>query len=301
MKEQILFIGLGQMGLPMAYCLLKKGYCVFGFDLASHKKDEFERAGGKWLTSLDSLPSPLKAVVTMLPGGQEMKDFYLHNQKAFSFFNPSTLILDCSTASPDDCMELHQEAQKNSLRLLCAPVSGGTAGAQAGTLTFMVGGDKQDLEEAKPLFSAMGKNIFHAGSVEQGQVIKICNNMLLAIHMVGTSEAFLLGEALGVDPHKLNEILLASSGNNWSLEKYNPYPHILKGAPSCRDYEGGFSVRLMLKDLTLALQSMSKAQQKSNLGTRCYELYKEHLEKGFEQKDFSHIFQGLKNKKITKK
>ena len=218
-------------------------------------------------------------------------------KKLFYILSEKTLIIDCSTADPDTCLDLYKESQKRNLRLLCAPVSGGTTGAAAGTLTFMVGGDAKDLEDASFFFSIMGKNIFHAGGASDGQSVKICNNMLLAIHMIGTSEAFTLGESLGLDPKKLNEIMKSSSGNNWSLEKYNPYPHLMDNVPSSRDYEGGFSVKLMLKDLSLALNSINKTQQKIELGTKAYQIYKEHLEKGFSAKDFSHIFQGIKKNK----
>ena len=292
--KQVLFVGLGNMGFPMACNLLKKDLQVYGFDLVTTHKSAFEKLGGHWCASLESAASKVDVVIVMLPGSPEMKNLYLENGKLFDFLKPNTLILDCSTASPDTCSFLYEEAQKRKLRLLCAPVSGGTSGAVAGSLTFMVGGEATDLEEARFFFSIMGKNIFHAGKAGDGQSAKICNNMLLAIHMIGTSEAFALGESLGLNPKKLNEIMLASSGNNWSLENYNPYPNLMDNVPSSRDYEGGFSVKLMSKDLGLALDCIEKTQQKAELGEKAYKIYKEHLESGFETKDFSHIFQGLK-------
>ncbi len=294
MNQGILFIGLGNMGYPMVCNLLKKDLKIYGFDLLTTNKKDFEKLGGEWVTSLKDIVSKVNVVIAMLPGGSEMKKLYLEQEKLFNFLNKKTLIIDCSTADPETCSYLYKEAQKRNLRLLCAPVSGGTAGATAGTLTFMVGGSAEDLKEAKFFFSIMGKNIFHAGGASDGQSVKICNNMLLAIHMIGTSEAFALGESLGLNPKKLNEILKSSSGNNWSLEKYNPYPKLMNNVPSSHNYEGGFSVKLMLKDLGLALNSIKKTGQKVELGTKAYQIYKEHLEKGFGTKDFSHIFQGIK-------
>lgn len=298
MKKTILFIGLGNMGYPMACNLVKQGHVVYGFDLSLNKQEDFKKAGGLWLDSLNKVSGlAVDYIIAMLPGGPQMRALYLETQKLFSLLKQGTLIIDCSTADPETCSLLYTEAKKHSLKILCAPVSGGTAGAVAGTLTFMVGGDKQDLEEAKPFFEIMGSRFFHAGGASDGQAAKICNNMLLAIHMIGTCEAFALGESLGLEPKKLNEILKSSSGNNWSLEKYNPYPHIMENVPASRDYEGGFSVKLMLKDLSLALNSINKTKQKAELGTKAHSIYKTHFEKGFENKDFSHIFQSIKNKK----
>jgi len=293
-KQDILFIGLGNMGYPMALNLLKKDFKVYGFDLVDTHKSDFEKAGGEWCSSLKSVAHQIHTVIAMLPGSPEMKNLYLTEQKLFDLLHKDTLIIDCSTADPESCLTLYTEAQKRNLRLLCAPVSGGTVGAQEGQLTFMVGGDEADAKAAQVFFSIMGKKVFYAGGISDGQSVKICNNMLLAIHMIGTSEAFALGESLGLDPTKLNDILKSSSGNNWSLEHYHPYPHLMDQVPSSRNYEGGFAVKLMLKDLSLALECMIKAKQKSELGTQAYQMYKEHFEKGFGNKDFSHIFQGIK-------
>ena len=149
------------------------------------------------------------------------------DQKLFSILPKNILVIDCSTADPKSCLALYNEAKAKGLRLLCAPVSGGTAGASAGTLTFMVGGDDKDVKEAEEFFNIMGAKFFHAGKASDGQTAKICNNMLLAIHMIGSCEALALGESLGLEAKKLNEVLRASSGNNWSLEKYNPYPGLM--------------------------------------------------------------------------
>lgn len=297
MKTSILFIGLGQMGYPMAINLLKAGHCVYGFDVFTNKKEGFVKLGGVWVDDLSQTASQADYVIAMLPGSPEMLALYLEKQKLFSLLKEDTLIIDCSTADPQSCLSLYEQAKKKKLRMICAPVSGGTAGALAGTLTFMVGGDAKDIQEAKEFFSIMGSRYFHAGKASDGQAAKICNNMLLAIHMIGTSEAFALGESLGLDPKKLNEILKASSGNNWSLEKYNPYPHLMDNVPSSRDYEGGFAVQLMLKDLGLALNCMQQTKQKATLGKKAHDIYKQHNKDGFSKKDFSHIFQAIKKDK----
>lgn len=288
MSQNILFIGLGNMGGPMAKCLLQQGYKIQGFDLDSKAKKSFQSAGGEWLEDISQ--SKADIVFAMLPGGKQMKQLYLENQKLFLCLKKGTLIVDCSTAEPQVACELYEEAKKRGLRFLSIPVSGGTKGAKEGTLTFMAGGDASDLKEIEPLLKIMGKNIYHAGGPGAGQGVKICNNMLLAIHMIGTCEAFALGKALALQPKVLNQIMLASSGNNWSLEKYNPCPGLMEGVPSSRDYEGGFSVQLMLKDLGLAKDSMEKTGQMFELGHKAFEMYKKHFEEGHSAKDFSHIF-----------
>lgn len=291
MSKNILFVGLGNMGWPMARGLLKHSYKVQGFDLSSKLKEEFQKAGGEWKEDLKSVSADI--VFSMLPGGQQVKQLYLEDQKLFSVLKKGTLVVDCSTADPETICEVYEKAKKRDLRFLSIPVSGGTKGAEEGTLTFMAGGEAEDLEEARPLLELMGKNIFHAGGPGAGQGVKICNNMLLAIHMIGTCEAFALGKALGISPKVLNQIMKSSSGSNWSLEKYNPCPGLMDSAPSSRDYEGGFSVQLMLKDLTLAKNSMERTGQQVELGYKAFEMYKKHFEEGYSAKDFSHIFKKI--------
>ena len=291
MKKNILFVGLGNMGGPMAHRLLSYGHRVQGFDLNSIVKEEFQKAGGKWLEDLKDHQADI--VFSMLPGGAQIKQLYMENQKLFSFLTKGSLIVDCSTASPQSVCEVYEVAKKQGLRFLSIPVSGGTKGAKEGTLTFMAGGEEQDLKSAEPLLKLLGKNIFYAGGPGAGQAVKICNNMLLAIHMIGTCEAFALGQALGLKPEILNQIMKSSSGNNWSLEKYNPCPGLMDSAPSSRNYEGGFSTQLMLKDLSLAKESMERTEQALELGANAFEIYKKHCEEGHAHKDFSHIFQKI--------
>ena len=295
MKKNILFVGLGNMGWPMACRLLNHGYRVQGFDLTVKAKEAFQKAGGKWLDELKSAQADF--VFSMLPGGTQIKQLYLEDQKLFSILKKGTLIVDCSTADPQTVCEIYKEAKKRNLRFLSIPVSGGTKGAKEGTLTFMAGGEEEDLKEIEFLLKLMGKNIFYAGGPGAGQGVKICNNMLLAIHMIGSCEAFALGKALGLKPEVLNQIMKSSSGNNWSLEKYNPCPGLMESVPSSKNYEGGFSVQLMLKDLALAKDSMEQTGQRAELGGKSFEIYKKHFEEGYAEKDFSHIFTKIHQQK----
>ena len=293
MEKNILFVGLGNMGGPMARRLLNHGHKVQGFDLNPLSKEEFQKAGGEWLEDLRKFKADI--VFSMLPGGPQIKKLYLEDQKLFSILKPGDLVVDCSTADPQVVCEVYEKAKKKALRFLSIPVSGGVKGAKEGTLTFMAGGDEEDLKEIEPLLKIMGKNIFHAGGPGAGQGVKICNNMLLAIHMIGTCEAFALGKALGLKAEVLNRIMKASSGHNWSLEKYNPCPGLMESVPSSKNYEGGFSVQLMLKDLGLAKDSMERTGQMVELGYKAFEIYKKHFEEGYAQKDFSHIFKKIQN------
>ena len=292
MSQKLLFIGLGNMGWNMAQRLLAHGYELEGFDLNNSLKSKFQKSGGVWLKDLKSTET--EVLFSMLPGGKQIKQLYLEEQKLFNYLKKGTLIVDCSTADPGSVCEVYNKAKEQGFRFLSVPVSGGTKGAKEGTLTFIAGGDKEDLETARPYLKVMGKNIFHAGGAGDGQSVKICNNMLLAIHMIGTCEAFALGQALGLQPKVLSDIMKSSSGNNWSLEKYNPCPGLMDSAPSSNNYQAGFSIQLMLKDLGLAKKSMEKTGKKVELGSKVFEIYTKHFEEGFADKDFSHIF-----KKIT--
>ena len=296
MKANILFIGLGNMGYPMSRNLIKHFGSIQGFDLNTRVKGDFEKSGGVWLKDLSAVQADI--VFSMLPGGRQIRQLYIEEQKLLSLLKKGALIVDCSTSDPQSVCEVYKQAKKRELKFLSAPVSGGTKGAENGSLTFIAGGDKEDLKPAEDYLKAMGQNIFHAGGAGDGQSVKICNNMLLAVHMIGTCEAFALGQALGLKVEVLNRIMKASSGNNWSLEKYSPCPGLMPSAPSSNNYKGGFSVRLMLKDLKLAQDSMKRTNQNLELGSRVFEIYKKHFEKGFSDKDFSHIFQKINSANI---
>ena len=204
--------------------------------------------------------------------------------------NPKSLLIDCSTISPKVAQAVAAQAKAKGFAMIDAPVSGGTAGAQAGTLTFMVGGDSVDVDRARPLLEKMGKNIFHAGASGSGQTVKVCNNMLLGIQMLGTSEALRLGIANGMDPKVLSDIMSKSSGRNWTLELYNPCPGVMENVPSSKGYAGGFGVDLMLKDLGLATENASDLDASVPLGDLSRRLYEVHSKAGNGQLDFSSVF-----------
>jgi L-serine 3-dehydrogenase (NAD+) len=200
---------------------------------------------------------------------------------------PGSLVLECSTIAPESARKVHTAAKARGIELLDAPVSGGTAGAAAGTLTFMVGGEAAALEKARPIFEAMGKNIFHAGPDGAGQVAKVCNNQLLAVQMIGTAESMALGVANGLDPAILAEIMRQSSGGNWVLERYNPWPGVMANAPASKEYEGGFMAELMAKDLGLAQEAAQNSLSSTPMGALALQLYRLLLKQGKGKKDFS--------------
>lgn len=284
---QIAFIGLGNMGGPMAKNLLKQGFEVTVYDLSPSAITELKEAGANIAESPKMAATHAQVVITMLPAGQQVKEIYL-TQNLLASLAANTLIIDCSTIAAADAKEVAQQAQHYSLDFLDAPVSGGTAGAMAGTLTFIVGGEKVAFERAKPILAAMGKNIFHAGGHGAGQVAKICNNMLLGILMSGTAEALNLGIKNGLDAATLSNIMLQSSGRNWTLEVYNPYPGVMDNAPASRGYSGGFMSAHMHKDLHLALQTAADTGVEVPMGQQATMLYDEHIN-AFAKLDFSSI------------
>jgi 3-hydroxyisobutyrate dehydrogenase len=290
---RILFIGLGNMGLPMALNLVKAGHHVSGFYLADEALRKFTGGGGIPCSSLSVDAREADVVITMLPSGKVVWNVLHEKNALFTHAREGTLFIDSSTIESDISRDLADMAAKRKLQFLDAPVSGGTAGAAQGTLTFMVGGSAASLERAHPLLSSMGKNIFHAGGAGAGQVAKVCNNMLLATHMVGTAEALNLGVSLGLDAKVLSEIMSKSSGCNWSLTHYNPYPGVMENAPASRNYSGGFAVDLMNKDLGLAIASASKSRVPVPMGQTAFVLYKTYAPSGGGSLDFSSIIHFL--------
>lgn len=274
--KNIAFIGLGNMGGPMAANLVQKGFSVTAFDLSQPILDQAVSSGCKKAESARAAVEGADAVVSMLPSGDAVRGLYLGEGGLLQVMDPKTLLIDCSTIAADDARLVIAAAVERGIDALDAPVSGGTAAAAAGTLSFMCGGESQAVERARPVLAAMGANIFHAGAAGSGQVAKICNNMLLAIHMIGTSEALQLGVDNGLDPSVLSEIMRASSGGNWSLEKYNPYPGVMEGVPASREYQGGFAVGLMLKDLGLAMDTAAGSASSTPLGALAKNLYQLH-------------------------
>lgn len=290
----IAFIGLGNMGGPMAINLLKTNHCVIGFDLSKEAMDSFEKGGGKTARSALDASKDATVVITMLPSGKHVAE--LINEEFIQNLRHDTLIIESSTIDPETARNVASLAAEHDCILIDAPVSGGTTGAQNATLTFIVGGTPEALERARPYLNCMGKNIFHAGPTGAGQMTKICNNLLLSILMIGTSEALNLGVSAGLNPKTLSEIMQRSSGRNWALEVYNPYPGVMEGAPASREYTGGFAVDLMTKDLGLAIDASLETNTATPLGSLALSLYRTWSEAGQGRLDFSSIIRFLSRK-----
>ena len=291
------FIGLGNMGGPMAKNLVKAGHSVTVFDLVAEACADLESAGASVADSALAATAGADYVITMLPAGKHVRATYLgeDNDGLLSQLDGSVTVLDCSTIDAETAREVGLAAKDMGIGFMDSPVSGGVAAAAAGTLAFMCGGDADSFEKARVILADMGKNIFHAGPAGAGQVAKGCNNMLLAIHMIGTSEALEMGARHGLDPAVLSEIMLASSGRNWSLEVYNPYPGVMETAPASNDYKPGFMVDLMVKDLGLAMEIAGGAEFDNPMGQLARDLYEEHQQAGNGQRDFSSILEKLKS------
>ncbi len=291
---RIAFLGLGNMGAPMARNLLRAGHTLSVFDLvaASVQKlvDEGARAGRDTVDTVRDA----EVVITMLPSSAAVKRLYLADGGVLAHAAAGALLIDSSTISPEVSREVASAAAAKGYAMIDAPVSGGTAGAAAGTLTFIVGGEAPALERARAVLEKMGKNIFHAGASGAGQIAKICNNMLLGIHMLGTCEAINLGVRLGLDPKVLSEVMGKSSGRNWSLEVYNPWPGVMENVPSAREYKGGFGSDLMLKDLGLSQEAAQSAGATTPLGALTRQLYQLHSGRGYGGLDFSSIVDQLR-------
>jgi 3-hydroxyisobutyrate dehydrogenase len=287
---KVAFLGLGNMGLPMALNLVKAGHQVYGFDLVQAQLDAFKAGGGVPAPSASDAVPDADVIISMLPASRHVEALYLGNSGLLAVANPKSLLIDCSTISPKVAQAVAVHAKAKGFAMIDAPVSGGTAGAQAATLTFMVGGDRIDVDRARALLEKMGKNIFHAGPSGSGQTVKVCNNMLLGIQMLGTSEALRLGIANGMDPKVLSDIMSKSSGRNWTLELYNPCPGVMENVPSSKGYTGGFGVDLMLKDLGLATENAGDLDASVPLGELAHRLYEAHSHAGNGQLDFSSVF-----------
>ncbi len=292
----IAFIGLGNMGGPMAENLIKAGHKLTVYDLNKDAVAKVVKAGAKKADSAISALTNAKVIISMLPNGSIVKSLFTGKKGLINHLADDVLVIDSSTIAADDARFVAQACKAKNISMVDAPVSGGTAAAIAGSLTFICGGEAQDYQKAKPILQAMGKNIFHAGASGAGQVAKICNNMLLAIHMIGTAEALNMGTRQGLDAKVLSEIMKASSGNNWSLQVYNPYPDVMANVPSSHDYNGGFMVNLMSKDLGLAQELASKSHSPIPLGAAAGQLYELHKYNGAGLKDFSSILQMLQEK-----
>jgi 3-hydroxyisobutyrate dehydrogenase len=284
------FIGLGNMGGPMALNLLKAGHTLSVFDLSAESVKRLTDAGATAAASPAELAADKQdVIVTMLPAAAHVKSVYLGDNGLLAQVVGKPLFIDSSTIDPHSAREVAKAAVDAGLAMLDAPVSGGTGGAQAGTLTFMVGGTEADFNQAQPILAAMGKNIVYCGAAGAGQAAKVANNMLLAITMIGTAEAMSLGTALGVDPKVLAGIINTSSGRCWSSDTYNPFPGVMENVPSARGYTGGFGTDLMLKDLGLAAEAAKQVRQPVLMGGLAQQLYQSFSLQGNGGLDFSAI------------
>ena len=291
--SKVAFIGLGNMGGPMAANLIKAGHEVCVFDLMPAAVQQLVDAGATSAETANAAAADAAFVITMLPAGKHVEMVYLGEEGLLNTVSPTAVLLDSSTIDAATTRKVADAANAKGIAVMDTPVSGGVAAAAAGTLAFMCGGSEQSFAKAKPILEGMGKNIFHAGDHGAGQVAKVCNNMLLSVLMVGTSEALKLGVDNGMDPAKLSEIMLASSGRNWSLEVYNPYPGVMEGAPASNDYKPGFMVDLMCKDLGLAMETAVQTKSSTPMGALARSLYAAHAANGNGQRDFSSILESL--------
>ncbi|KFE47430.1 3-hydroxyisobutyrate dehydrogenase [Pseudomonas congelans] len=292
----IAFIGLGNMGAPMARNLIRAGHALQVFDLNKTVLAEFAELGAQISDSPAQAVQGSELVITMLPAAAHVRSVYLNDDGVLKGISPGVPAVDCSTIDPQTIRDIAALAAQQGVVLGDAPVSGGTGGAQAGTLTFMVGGSAGHFAVLKPVLDQMGRNIVHCGDVGTGQIAKICNNMLLAISMIGVAESMALGNALGIDTQVLAGIINTSTGRCWSSEAYNPWPGIVETAPASRGYSGGFGAELMLKDLGLATEAARSAHQPVILGAVAQQLYQAMSLRGDGGKDFSAIIEGYRPK-----
>jgi 3-hydroxyisobutyrate dehydrogenase len=294
MAMRIGFIGLGNMGGPMAANLIKAGHAVAGFDLAPTSLAALTKAGGSAQTTAAIAAKTAEVVITMLPAGPHVRQVYMGEGGVLAAAAKGALLVDCSTIDVESARAVNKAAAAQGFDMLDAPVSGGVGGAAAGTLTFMVGGSAPGFARARPVLEAMGKTIVHAGEAGNGQAAKICNNMILGISMIAVSEGFALAERLGLDWQKLFDISSKSSGQCWSMTNYCPAPGPVPNAPSNRDYQAGFTAEMMLKDLKLAQQAAQAAGAATPLGAEAAALYQLLVNSGMAAKDFSVVFRMLR-------
>ncbi|WP_268927853.1 3-hydroxyisobutyrate dehydrogenase [Neptunomonas japonica] len=284
------FIGLGNMGGPMAINLVKAGHTVKAFDLSAEAVAKVVSEGGVSAQSAKDAVTDADFVVSMLPAGKHVQGLFVTgDDPLFEHVKKDVLIIDSSTIDAATVQSVAAAAEARDIDFIDAPVSGGVGGAIAGTLAFMVGASEAQFAKAKPILDVMGKNIFHAGTHGAGQVAKACNNMLLAVLMTGTSEALNMGVKNGLDPAVLSEIMKQSSGNNWALQVYNPFPGVMEGVPSSNDYQGGFQVDLMFKDLGLAMEMSQQSASPTPMGSQARALFNLHKVNGNGGLDFSSV------------
>ena len=294
MGKKIAFIGLGHMGGPMAANLVKAGHQVSGFDLAPEVLDQARTAGIDVTESAAAAAAGADVVITMLPAGRHVLGAYQGEGGLLAVAGPGTIFLECSTIAVEDARAAHELAAAAGHRSLDAPVSGGVTGAENGTLTFMAGGSAEDFAEAEPILQAMGGRIVHCGGPGAGQAAKVCNNMILGISMIAVSEAFVLGEKLGLSNEALFNVASAASGQCWALTTNCPVPGPVPASPANRDYQPGFAGALMAKDLGLAVQALASTGVQARLGSLAEEIYRKFAEGEGAGRDFSAIINEIR-------
>ena len=290
------FIGLGHMGLPMAINLVHAGHRVTGFDLQPMAMDAFIAAGGLKAAKLEDTARNQDIVITMLQTGQQVQSVCLGEQGLFAYAEKNTLFIDCSSIDVQSSRLIHQQAEKLGFLSVDAPVSGGVTGAAQATLTIMVGGSEQAVTKAHPILSALGKKVIHTGLPGSGQAAKICNNMILGISMIAISEAFTLAEHLGLAANKLFEVVTNSSGQCWAMSSYVPVPGLLDNVPANNNYQPGFTVAMMLKDLCLSQQSATDVGVETKMGKQAAAIYQQFKDEGKGELDFSAIIRSIEAK-----
>jgi 3-hydroxyisobutyrate dehydrogenase len=284
------FIGLGNMGAPMAANLIKAGHQVTGYDLVPAPVEALAAVGGRKAASAAEAIAAADIVITMLPAGPQVREVYLGNAGLLGRARKDALLIDCSTIDVETARAVAAAAREAGFDMLDAPVSGGTAGAAAATLTFMVGGEAAAFARARPILEAMGRTIVHTGPAGNGQAVKICNNMMLAISMIGVCEGFTLAQRLGLAPQILFDVVSKSTGQSWALTGYCPVPGPVPSSPANRDYAPGFTAAMMLKDLRLAQQAAGAAAAPTPLGAAAAALYQLFVDQGVGGLDFSAIY-----------
>ena len=290
MSEIIAFIGVGNMGCPMAENLMKAGKNVKVFDVSKKMLDVAKDKNLETVEDInDLITGDITTVITMLPEGKHSKEVYLGENGIINKVSKSCLLIDCSTIDIQTSIEIGNKATEIGIKMIDAPVSGGVMGAQKATLNIMVGGSKEAFGKALPLLKIMGKNIFHAGDLGSGNGAKICNNMALGIAMIAASESLMLAKRLNIDIKKVHEIMKNASGNSWPISVYPPLPGLIEGTPSNNNYRPGFSAGMMNKDLKLANECAKQVNASTPLGAMALEIYNKFCEKGNDTKDFSAI------------
>ncbi len=291
---EIGFIGLGNMGGPMVRNLVEAGHGVTAYDLAPERLAAAAADGARAAASVAEAAAAGEAVITMLPAGAEVREVFIGEGGALHAARPEALLIDCSTIDLETARAVAKAAAESGREMLDAPVSGGTAGAEAGTLTFMVGGTEAAFARARPILENMGRTIIHAGAVGAGQAVKMCNQLMLAVSMIGVGEAFTLARKVGLDPQVMYDVCSTATSRSWALTEYCPEPGILEAAPSSRGYPAGFTAAMMLKDLRLARAAAEAAGADTALGAQAAALYERYCEAGEGASDFSGIIRMIK-------